>query len=126
LVEMSYFQPPIHLEETLHKLILKNYIPVLAHPERYTFYHARKTYLKTLKNMGCKFQLNMLSLTEHYGKSTKTMTQYLLEEQLIDFVASDIHHENHIEQIHNIVLDKKEKQQLSKIIETTKNTFLLS
>ena len=76
--------------------------------------------------MGCKFQLNMLSLTEHYGKSTKTMTQYLLEEQLIDFVASDIHHENHIEQIHNIVLDKKEKQQLSKIIETTKNTFLLS
>ena len=126
LVEMSYFQPPIHLEETLHKLILKNYIPVLAHPERYVFYHQRKTYLKALKNMGCKFQLNMLSLTEHYGKSTKTMAKYLLEEQLIDFVASDIHHENHIEQIHNIVLDKKEKQQLSKIIETTKNTFLLS
>ena len=30
LIEMSYFQPPINLEEIIHKLIIKNYIPVFV------------------------------------------------------------------------------------------------
>ena len=126
LIEMSYFQPPINLEEILHKLIIKNYIPVLAHPERYTFYHEKKSYYKVLKQMGCLFQLNMLSLGDHYGKSTQKMGMYLLEENLIDFIASDIHNDFHIEEIKNLLLNKSQQQYLPNIIENTKNTFLVS
>ena len=68
LVEMSYFSPPINLYDILFQLQLKGYKPILAHPERYNTYHNNfKEYYK-LKRAGCLFQLNLLSLTEHYGK----------------------------------------------------------
>lgn len=126
LVEMSYFQPPINLEEIIHKLIIKNYIPVLAHPERYNYFHNKKEHYKMLKDSGCLFQLNMLSLGDHYGKNVQKTAMYLLEENLIDFMASDIHNKNHTAKLNDFVLNKKQKQLLPKIIEKTKDTFLVS
>ena len=51
---------------------------------------------------------------------------YLLEEQLIDFVASDIHNDKHITELSDLVLSKNQKILLPKIIEHTKKTFLVS
>jgi protein-tyrosine phosphatase len=51
---------------------------------------------------------------------------YLLKENLIDFVASDIHNNFHIEEIKNLLLNKSQKQYLPNIIENTKNTFIVS
>ena len=39
LVEMSYFNAPYNLYDILFEIQLKGYKPVLAHPERYNFYH---------------------------------------------------------------------------------------
>ena len=39
LVEMSYFNAPYNLYDVLFEIQLKGYKPVLAHPERYNFYH---------------------------------------------------------------------------------------
>jgi tyrosine-protein phosphatase YwqE len=39
LVEMSYINAPIQLYSILFDLQVAGYIPVLAHPERYLFYH---------------------------------------------------------------------------------------
>ena len=39
LVEMSYFSPPMNLYDILFEIQLKGYKPILAHPERYGFYH---------------------------------------------------------------------------------------
>ena len=126
LVEMSYFQPPINLETIIHNIILKGYIPVLAHPERYPFYHNKKEYYKALKQLGCMFQLNLLSLSEHYGKSVQKMALYLLEENLIDFVGSDVHNDNHIHKLSNLVLTKSQKKWVVQSIEQTKTDFLVS
>jgi protein-tyrosine phosphatase len=99
LVEMSYFSPPINLYEVLFKLQLKGYKPVLAHPERYNFYHTDfKSYYK-LKQAGCLFQLNLLSLTEHYGKDVRKISKTLLKENLYDFVGTDTHHQRHLEML---------------------------
>src|SRR5690606_32817315 len=68
LIEMSYFQAPINLKEILFQLQTRGYKPVLAHPERYAFYHSKDlSKYEDLKNRGCLFQINALSLSSHYG-----------------------------------------------------------
>ncbi|PKV65405.1 tyrosine-protein phosphatase YwqE [Polaribacter sp. Hel1_33_96] len=102
LVEMSYFSPPINLYEILFQLQLKGYKPILAHPERYNTYHNNfKEYYK-LKRAGCLFQLNLLSLTEHYGKHIQKTTEKLLKENMYDFLGTDAHHHQHLETLQKI------------------------
>lgn len=96
LVEMSYFSAPINLYELLFKIQLKGYKPVLAHPERYNFYHTDFKSYYQLKQAGCLFQLNLLSLTAQYGKGVQKTSEKLLKENLYDFVGTDTHHQNHL------------------------------
>ena len=96
LVEMSYINPPIQLHQIIFDLQIAGYVPVLAHPERYSFYYNNLKEYKRLKKAGCKFQLNLLSTVGYYGPEALKTANELLEHNLIDFVGSDIHHENHI------------------------------
>jgi protein-tyrosine phosphatase len=99
LVEMSYFNAPINLYDVLFQLQLKGYTPILAHPERYHFYHTDfKSYYK-LKQAGCLFQLNLLSLTNHYGKGVEKISKMLLKENMYDFIGTDTHHQSHLEML---------------------------
>lgn len=96
LVEMSYINPPIQLYQILFDLQVAGYVPVLAHPERYGFYHKNfDEYLK-LKNAGCLFQLNVTSTVGYYGDDVAMVASKLLKKGLIDFAGSDVHHMNHI------------------------------
>lgn len=96
LVEMSYINPPIQLYNIIFELQVAGYQPVLAHPERYTFYnHNFKEYEK-LRNSGCLFQLNLLSTIGYYGLDVAKTAEKLLAKGMIDYVGSDVHHENHI------------------------------
>jgi len=96
LVEMSYINAPIQLYAFLFDLQVAGYIPVLAHPERYLFYHNNfEEYLK-LKKAGCLFQLNLLSVVGYYGNEIAKIAEKLLQKGMYDFVGSDVHHSNHI------------------------------
>lgn len=124
LVEMSYFQPPINLTEILFKLQTRAYKPILAHPERYAFYHSKDLeQYKDLKSRGCRFQLNMLSIVGHYGPGMQKTALQLLEKGLIDFISSDAHRLEHLEKISKIKLNKKQVQWLKPVIENSKNLF---
>jgi protein-tyrosine phosphatase len=96
LVEMSYINPPIQLYEILFDLRISGYQPVLAHPERYVFYHKEIKEYKKLINAGCLLQLNLLSLTGYYGKEAAKVADSLLQNGMYSFSGSDIHHNNHI------------------------------
>jgi tyrosine-protein phosphatase YwqE len=96
LVEMSYINPPIQLYEILFDLRVAGYQPVLAHPERYVFYHKEIKEYKKLINAGCLLQLNLLSLTGYYGKEVAKVADSLLQNGMYSFSGSDIHHNNHI------------------------------
>lgn len=126
LVEMSYFQAPINLKEILFKLQTHGYRPVLAHPERYAFYHSRdlRKY-EELKDRGCKFQLNALSLSSHYGKNMQITASRLLERGMIDFIGSDTHRLQHLEKLQTITLSKKTLEPVKVIIANTNSTFQL-
>ena len=124
LVEMSYFQPPINLNEILFKLKTKQYKPVLAHPERYMFYHTKSLDKYTdLKSRGCYFQLNALSITGHYGKRIQEIAFKLLEHDLIDFIGTDAHQARHLEKLEGIKLRKHQFDLILPVIEKTRDTF---
>ena len=123
LVELSYYQPPINLENTIHKVVDAGYIPVLAHPERYAFFHNKLDVYEELKSMGCTFQINTLSLSNHYGKYVKKTAYYLLEEGLIDFIGTDIHHAFHTREITDMTLSVKNLKLILPVIENTKAIF---
>lgn len=106
LVEMSYFSAPYNLFDVLFEIQLKGYKPVLAHPERYIFYHNSFDHLYKLKKAGCLFQLNLLSLTEQYGKSVQKVANQLIKENVYDFVGSDTHHANHLHLLKSIATKK--------------------
>lgn len=95
LVEMSFLSPPPRLEHYLFKLQTQGYRPLLAHPERYLFYRKDFTQYENLKDRGCEFQLNLLSLTGYYGKPTKDIALRLIKEKKIDFIGTDTHHQQH-------------------------------
>lgn len=96
LIEMSYVNPPIQLFEFLFELQVAGYIPVLAHPERYGFYHNDFAKYEQLKNAGCYFQINLLSTVGYYGEGVYKAAEKLLKKGMIDFSGSDAHHEKHI------------------------------
>lgn len=107
LVEMSYLNPPIQLYDVLFELQVAQYRPILAHPERYNFYHELSlSHYKKLKKAGCLFQMNMLSSTGYYGERVAKTADLLLKNGLIDFVGSDVHHTRHLEYMHKKIVLK--------------------
>lgn len=124
LVEMSYFQAPINLNEILFRLQTKQYKPVLAHPERYAFFHSSNLEkYKELKSRGCLFQLNILSLTGHYGRNIKETAFRLLEEKMIDFIGTDTHQPRHLDKLMTYRIRKKELDLVLPVIQKTKGVF---
>ncbi len=124
LVEMSYFQAPINLKEILFQLQTHGYKPVLAHPERYAYYHSKdlRRY-EELKNRGCLFQVNALSLSTHYGTNMQQIAFKLLEAEMIDFIGTDTHREQHLDKLERIRLNKKTSSQVKKVVERTREIF---
>ncbi len=96
LVEMSYINAPIQLYNILFDIQVAGYIPILAHPERYLFYHNNFSEYLKLKKAGCLFQLNLLAITGYYGKNVAKISEELLKKGMYDYVGSDVHHHNHI------------------------------
>ncbi|TDE04565.1 tyrosine-protein phosphatase [Flavobacterium hiemivividum] len=96
LVEMSYINAPIQLYSILFDLQVAGYIPVLAHPERYLFYHNNFNEYAKLKRAGCLFQLNLLSVVGYYGPQITTIAEQLLSKGMYTYVGSDVHHDRHI------------------------------
>ena len=119
LVEMSYFSAPFNLYEILFDIQLKGYKPILAHPERYNFYHNDFENYYKLKKAGCLFQLNLLSLTPQYGKNVQKVCSKLLQEGLYDFVGTDTHHLKHLELLKTIGTEKI-KNSISHLLENNK------
>jgi tyrosine-protein phosphatase YwqE len=96
LFEMSYLSMSPNLEQEIFEMQMSGYQPVLAHPERYLYLSNQISYLEKLVDNGCQLQLNLLSLTNHYGKSITKTAKKLMKLGLYDWAATDVHHSRHI------------------------------
>ncbi|WP_461127038.1 tyrosine-protein phosphatase [Spirosoma aerophilum] len=91
LIETGWASAPQQLEDIIFRIQTRGYTPVLAHPERYTYYHNDEASLTRIHEMGCLFQLNWLSLTGRYGNKVRAQALRLLKNNWVDFIGSDIH-----------------------------------
>ena len=96
LVEFSFIRQPMDLKDKIFQLQIKGYQPVIAHPERYLFFGAQKSAYDELKNMGCLFQLNLLSLCGYYGKKQVELASYLIKKNYVNLLGSDVHNLRHL------------------------------
>jgi protein-tyrosine phosphatase len=96
LVEFSFIREPMDLKEKLFQLQIKGYQPIIAHPERYLYFGAHKTSYDELHDMGCIFQLNLLSLCGYYGKKQEELALYLIKKKYVSLLGSDLHNMRHI------------------------------
>ncbi|HTB53375.1 MAG TPA: CpsB/CapC family capsule biosynthesis tyrosine phosphatase [Ferruginibacter sp.] len=96
LTEQSYAVRTNNLEEIAAEIIANGYRPIMAHPERYFFYYKDYDNYFQLKEFGFLLQVNLLSLTGHYGKQAEKAAKFILQENLADLVGTDMHHQGHL------------------------------
>jgi protein-tyrosine phosphatase len=97
LVEMSYLNETPNMEKVIFDLQIKGYKVILAHPERYNFYHQDYMKFNRYKDLGVLFQLNLLSITGYYGREVKKAADYLLDRKSYDLAGTDLHHVKHLD-----------------------------
>ena len=110
LTELPYSVPASNVEETVFAVITSGYKPILAHPERYFYYHKNFDEYFRLKELGFLLQVNLLSVTGYYGAPVAKAAKFIFENELADFVGTDMHHIRHLEALSsiesNIILNK--------------------
>lgn len=114
LIEFSLAYQPHGIKDILFEMQMQGYQPVVAHPERYIYLQQNKEFYEELRDTGCLFQLNILSLGGGYGKTVTELAQYLIKNNFYDFLGTDLHHHGHLEGLKSGAL----AQQLKKLLAT--------
>ncbi len=92
LMELSYLSKPTNTQDAIYKLQVAGYNLILAHPERYPYYHEDSfEHYKEFKNRGVYFQINLGSLVGKYGGGAKYTAEKMIDENMVEFVGSDLH-----------------------------------
>ncbi len=91
LVEFPFEVFPKYSREVLYKLRIKNYIPIIAHPERNRKMLKDVGMYIELIDSGCLMQLDAASILGKNGLRTKWFCRKVLKANLVHFVASDSH-----------------------------------
>lgn len=97
LTEFSFVSAPLDLKEKLFALQMAGYQPLLAHPERYTYFARDLSVYDELREAGYYFQPNLLSFTGYYGKIPMEIAYHLVEKKYVDFLGTDLHHIRHLQ-----------------------------
>lgn len=101
LFEFSFTNEPMGIDTLIFNLQTKGYIPVLAHFERYLYYHGSIEKAKELREKGVLIQVNLNSLTGHYGPHIKKQAELLIDNKLVDLAGTDCHRIEHLQLLEN-------------------------
>ncbi len=116
LMEFGMLSPSQYESQALFDLQVAGYVPVLAHFERYPYYHGNFEKVEELRARHIKIQVNLGSLSGHYGPGVKKMAEELIKKGLVDFLGSDCHRMEHLLMIEKYldapIYDAIEKLQL--------------
>ena len=98
-----------YLDEIIFKIFNLDLVPILAHPERYRYIQINIDLAKKIREKGVLFQCNYGSILGLYGEHAKKAVIKLLKDNLVDFVATDVHAPNSIYSSVNEGLKKIER-----------------
>lgn len=124
LLENSFQQELLSLDELIFDLKTKGYKPILAHPERYSYYARRKDRLEQLHNMGVKFQINLLSLAGYFGHSCHDTAIWLAKQGYIDMLGSDMHGMDHARVIKKYIASSEWRKLVPTIVPHIQNDLV--
>ena len=124
LIEMSYVAPSPNMERVVFHLRMSGLHPVIAHPERYAYYHHNFEIYERFADMGCYLQVNLLSLLGYYGKPVKIAAEKMIKNNMVDLLGTDIHHERHLDGLKELA-SKKEFYKMFEGINIRNNALLL-
>jgi protein-tyrosine phosphatase len=113
LFETSYMNEPAQLHQAIFLMRSSGYIPVLAHPERYTYLYDGFASFQKIYAMDVLFQINLNSLAGYYSKPAKIFAEKLIEHKMVDFVGTDCHGQRHIDVLQKV----KQSPYYKKLIE---------
>lgn len=91
LFELPLNVKEIGAKEVVYRLIEKDYIPIIAHPERYSYVQQDISYIEELTQMGALLQANYGSIIGMYGSKAEKTVKKLLKNDSIQFLGSDVH-----------------------------------
>lgn len=115
LFEMPLNAEPMNLYDVIYSLQENKLIPILAHPERYSFIQKEPELVYDLIEKGVLMQANYGSILGQYGEKAKIIIKKFLENNMIHFLGSDVHRQNTVykkipqalEEIRDIIGDGK-------------------
>lgn len=107
MIENPFVSEAWFIDNTVFDLQVKGMTPILAHPERYSYYFKNRQRYHQLHSAGARFQINLLSLAGSYGKEQREIAEWLISENLVDFVGTDLHNFRHADQIDAYLLTKQ-------------------
>jgi len=93
LTEFSDYSIAPQTPEVFHRLRLAGIIPIITHPERNPLlqHDTGMKLLRRLVGMECPIQVTAASLTGRFGRRPQDFAEYLMEQQMVHFLASDAH-----------------------------------
>ncbi|MDZ7898933.1 MAG: CpsB/CapC family capsule biosynthesis tyrosine phosphatase [Arcicella sp.] len=99
LFETQHLHQPKQLFEAIKRIFRKEYIPVLAHPERYNYLQRDRLLVHQLYETGLLFQVNINSFSGYYGTESRELADYLSVAQMVSFLGTDCHKQEQIEML---------------------------
>ncbi len=93
LFELSYLNRPSQLQDALFRIITAGYKPLLAHPERYPYFHdsgSLRAY-RELAEQDVALQVNLGSLAGSHGRSAQRVARAMVDADLVRFLGTDLH-----------------------------------
>ena len=121
LIENSFMQERMGIEQLVFDLQMDGFVPILVHPERYHYYRTAPSRYRTLHDAGARFQINLLSLAGHYGKDEKRTAEMLIEQKLVDYVGTDLHRSAHADSIEAYLGSRDFRRHAAALQNTIKN-----
>ena len=127
LFEMPLNAKPLNLYDVIYDMLQYKLVPILAHPERYSFIQEAPEIVYDLIEKGVLMQANYASIIGTYGEKSQIIVKKFLESNMIHFLGSDVHRQNTIyPKIPNILVELENLIGKDKLYElTTTNPSLV-
>ena len=92
LLEPPHHVAPPRFEDSVFQLMAAGYVPVITHPERLSWIESHYEIFDRLAHTGAWMQLTAGSLTGRFGRRPRYWAERMLDEGLVDIIATDAHH----------------------------------
>lgn len=108
-----------YLSEVIFEIKASGLIPVIAHPERYSYVQNNPNLVGELIKNDVLFQANFASISGYYGEKAKKTLIKLLKANMIHFLGSDSHKSEKYDKIEDNIKELEKIVSKEKIEELT-------